>query len=155
MHLNINLWLCFYARLTVEEEGESSTWFVSERVSSSLSLSGVGIEIKMENSPIKVDELLVYKEIMNGATTLEELKAIISRGSRSSLIRGQTEFSPSKVIVGIVAYFKRWRVSTFIESDVVASSLSYNLIVNAHTIVFNYIDLFGCGDFCLWWSIKS
>jgi hypothetical protein len=38
--------------------------------------------------------------------------------------------SPSKVVVGTVAHFKRWRVSTLIESGVVASSLFYNRIVH-------------------------
>ena len=130
MHLNIHLWLCFCTRLTVEEEGESSIWSVSERVSSSLNLSRVGIETKMKNGPINVDELLVYEEIMKGATTPVELEARTSRGSRSPLIRGQPELSPSKVVVGTVAHFKRWRVSTLIESGVVASSLFYNRIVH-------------------------
>jgi len=88
MHLNIHLWLCFCAKLTVEEERESSTWSVSERVFSSLNLSGVGIEIKMENGPINVDELLVYEQIMKGATIPVELEAKTSRGSRSPLIGG-------------------------------------------------------------------
>jgi hypothetical protein len=57
-------------------------------VFSSLNLSGVGIEIKMENGPINVDELLVYEQIMKGATIPVELEAKTSRGSRSPLIGG-------------------------------------------------------------------
>jgi hypothetical protein len=55
-----------------------------------------------------------------GATTFVELEARASGGRHSLLVRGQTKFTPSKVIVSTTARFKRRRVSTPVEFTVVA-----------------------------------
>jgi hypothetical protein len=72
----------------------------------------------MENNPIIVDELHVSKKTMVGVRTVIEREVWVIR---TSPIEGQVDLTPSKVIAGVVARFKRKKVSTPIETSVPSS----------------------------------
>jgi len=72
----------------------------------------------MENNPIIVDELPVSKKTMVGVRTVIEREVWVIR---TSPIEGQVDLTPSKVIAGVVARFKRKKVSTPIETSVSSS----------------------------------
>jgi hypothetical protein len=86
--------------LTAEGEGETSTRSANEislKGFWSLILSRGKIREEMNDNSIIIiiDEILIHKDAMVGAQPLSETKA---RGSHTSLPRGQTNLTPSKVI---------------------------------------------------------
>lgn len=77
---------------------------------------------------IIIDELFVPEDSVLEKTMIGNMISIKIEvgGSHTSLLEGQVDLTPFKVIAGVVAHFQRKRVFTPIETGVLALTIFYN-----------------------------
>ena len=128
-------WNFFCKGVTVEGNGETSVRSTEEswpKKSSYMFMVGGKAKKVMKDYPIIVDELSVPKEMTVGFRTPIRKW---SRGKSHSPVKGQVDFTPSKVIEGAATHFQRRRVFTLVEPGVLVS------IIEAPVIAFPLLQL--------------
>jgi len=122
-----------YTGLATKGYRETSARSIEEsspKKSSSLVVVDGRAKEVMKDYPIIIDELSILKETTMRVKTLTENEV---KGSRTLLTEGQVDLSPPEMITSVATHFKRKRVSTLVEPDVLI------LIVEAHMITFSLL----------------